>query len=231
MGGGATDQRRLTNTRKQRQERWRSKESGNAEARDVTWRDRHSPTARSRHVISHEPWFFLILLFRFIYFFYFGLSSSETNRWVTFLPSLSLPFSFQTLLFKSLKARLRLISRASWGSSADVWWETRVSIKRRRREKKKEKNTWKWRRLNFEMFKTLPAELSPWRRRRTRRGRRKRRMRMRRSAEGSVSSAARRCTERRAGFLFTALLLSTRLLLNRSSTSELSGWLFFIYVK
>lgn len=42
------------------------------------------------------------------------------------------------------------------------------------------------------MFKTLPAELSPWRR--------KRKMRMRRSAEGSVSSAARRCTERRAGF-------------------------------
>lgn len=42
------------------------------------------------------------------------------------------------------------------------------------------------------MFKTLPAELSPWRR--------KRKMRMRRSAEGSVSSATRCCTERRAGF-------------------------------
>lgn len=74
----------------------------------VTWRDRHFPAVRSRHVISHEPWFvFFIISF---HFFILAFQAQRRSQWVTFPPSLSPSLSFQTLLFKSLKARLRLIS-------------------------------------------------------------------------------------------------------------------------
>lgn len=76
--------------------------------RDVTWRDRHFPAARSRHVISHEPWFFFFH-FNLLYFI-LPFQAPRQSQWLTFPPSLLPSLSFQTLLFQSLKARLRLIS-------------------------------------------------------------------------------------------------------------------------
>lgn len=62
-------------------------------------------------------------------------------------------------LLKATRQLKQCLISASWGSRSAVWWKTRCQLRRSR------KKTSKLRRLNFEIFKMLPAELSSlWKR-------------------------------------------------------------------
>lgn len=155
-----------------------------------TWRDlMWPPLSRcGGRGTSSSTSHFLILIY--IFFFWLFKLREEVGGWR--LPLSSSVLQLPNTSFKKFKGSAASNLQASWGSAATVWWETSVSIKGWQRREKKGKNTGKWRRLNLKCLKRslLNCLLGGGRGRWGWGGRRR----------AAFYSAARRCTERRAGF-------------------------------